>query len=245
MSSNYLFEYDILDSTMIKATQIAKLGILNTFTVLSHSQTNGIGKYHRTFYSPSNQGLYMTICCQINSFQLKNNLQLVSILSAVEAYPVIQSLTVDKIKFKWVNDFFIGNKKIGGILCTVKTIKNKQYVFIGIGINIGDTYTYPCDDRNTIGSILNDKVNYRKLASEISSRIITRLNTELHLRYLISIYQEHLMFLNDSIDIKIGNDVISGIVLGINSIGQLILKNHSGTKIINSGEIITHRLKIY
>ena len=41
-----------------------------------------------------------------------------------------------KISFKWPNDIFVNEKKICGILQEVITVENKNFLIIGIGINV-------------------------------------------------------------------------------------------------------------
>jgi BirA family biotin operon repressor/biotin-[acetyl-CoA-carboxylase] ligase len=104
--------FETIDSTnnYLKINSDFKEGRL----VISNSQSSGRGRSTKTFYSPINNGIYMSMLLKpkesILSITKLTTLTAVAINNAIkEHYPIDP-------KIKWVNDILIDNKKICGIL---------------------------------------------------------------------------------------------------------------------------------
>ena len=73
-------------------------------------------------------------------FQLKKNyppFNEFSIINPVIISNVIEHFCRNKeISFKWPNDVFVNGKKICGILQEIITLNSKQFLIIGIGLNV-------------------------------------------------------------------------------------------------------------
>lgn len=110
-------------------------------TVLSESQTNGKGRFDRSFYSPKNDGVYMSFCFKPN-LNIEYAPKITSFVSVIVAR-AIEKLAKVTVKIKWVNDLFIMSKKVCGIL-TESSIDYKNnkinYVIVGIGIDVTGKY---------------------------------------------------------------------------------------------------------
>ena len=53
--------YDIIDSTNAQARRLAAAGDGQNLLLLAREQSAGRGRMNRSFYSPANTGLYMTL----------------------------------------------------------------------------------------------------------------------------------------------------------------------------------------
>ena len=110
-----------VDSTNIYAKKMVKDKVNGPVLVLAEAQTNGRGRMGRSFYSPNGSGLYMSY-----AYKVTDNVAdsvVVTALTAVAVVTAIEELTDKKPKIKWVNDIYIDNKKICGIL-TEGSLKN-------------------------------------------------------------------------------------------------------------------------
>ena len=57
-------------------------------------------------------------------------------LTSVSIMETIKKCVGISVELKWINDIFMGNKKVGGILIRNNIIDNTFYTQIGIGINV-------------------------------------------------------------------------------------------------------------
>ena len=102
--------------------------------VYAETQTKGRGSQGKLWVSKKGN-FFGTIF-----FQLKKNYPTFDEFSIIN--PVIISNVIEnyckgkKISFKWPNDIFVNEKKICGILQEVITVENKNFLIIGIGINV-------------------------------------------------------------------------------------------------------------
>ena len=100
-----------LDSTNIRAKQLAMQGAPHGTLIAAETQTAGRGRFSRRFYSPAHSGVYI-------SFILRPSLPaeqavMITSLVAVAAAQAIESLADVNVGIKWVNDLYIGGKRIG------------------------------------------------------------------------------------------------------------------------------------
>lgn len=133
-----LITFEKIDSTNSEALRIASFGAVGDFVVLSKVQTGGRGTKGRDWNSLEGN-LHASILLQ-TGLDIKKNSQL-SFLVANTVFEVINHLAREKaikfdIKLKWPNDVLVDDKKIAGILLESVSLKNKNYVVIGIGVNI-------------------------------------------------------------------------------------------------------------
>lgn len=100
-------------------------------------QTNGMGRLGRTFISPPNSGIYFSILLKPDIDN--SEITLLTTVAGVAVCEAIEKYTDKLPKIKWVNDVFIDDKKVCGILTQASfSMENLQpeYVVVGIGINL-------------------------------------------------------------------------------------------------------------
>ena len=82
--------------------------------VLAEAQEKGRGRLGRTFYSPSRNGIYMSMT--LPHLKPATDATLVTTAAAVAVCRAIEDLTNLTPQIKWVNDIYLDDKKICGIL---------------------------------------------------------------------------------------------------------------------------------
>ncbi len=100
--------------------------------IVAKNQTDGKGKRDSTWISSEGAALF--------SFAIEDRYELdekITIFTGYIVYKVLKNYieNKDRLTFKWPNDIYYENKKICGILCE----KVRNYIIIGIGININNT----------------------------------------------------------------------------------------------------------
>lgn len=104
--------------------------------IVANSQTAGRGRMGRSFESPANSGLYMTVAFK-PGFDLAKS-PFITIATAVAVCHSIEEVCGVNAKIKWVNDIFYRDRKVAGILTEAQTNLETGRIdslIIGIGIN--------------------------------------------------------------------------------------------------------------
>ncbi len=121
------------DTAKEKARENAPEGTL----IIAKRQTAGKGRYGRTFHSPGNGNIYMSIL--LKPIIDVKDASFMTITAAVAVNQAIREICGIDSKIKWVNDIYIGSKKVCGILTEAgfeMETSSLNYVIAGIGINI-------------------------------------------------------------------------------------------------------------
>ncbi|MFZ1504696.1 MAG: biotin--[acetyl-CoA-carboxylase] ligase [Nitrospira sp.] len=107
--------------------------------MLTDCQTAGRGRRGRTWHSPPQGNLYMSVIVvpEPGAKRVGPWLSWIPLCSALASADCLVSCTRLPVSVKWPNDLLIGDKKVGGILCEQTTTADKTLaVVIGIGLNI-------------------------------------------------------------------------------------------------------------
>ena len=110
--NSYEFEiFDKIDSTNTYARNVLKDGKV----IISDMQKNGRGRMGRNFYSPEDNGIYMSVVLKVDKEY--SDLDLFTVAIASITLSAIEKVTGKNCFVKWVNDIFLNDKKVSGILC--------------------------------------------------------------------------------------------------------------------------------
>ena len=104
--------------------------------IVANEQTGGRGRLGRSFYSPAGTGLYMSIAFK-PSFGL-DKAMLTTAAAAVAVCRAIEEVSGLRPKIKWVNDLYLGEKKLCGILTEAESNFETgliEKIIVGIGVN--------------------------------------------------------------------------------------------------------------
>lgn len=161
--------------------------------------------------------------------------------SSVAVARAIEKATGIRTKIKWVNDIYLDNKKVCGILAESVIEKDKPLsVVIGIGINVS-TEKFMSSAGENAGSLNKDfDVDTKsRIAAEVINeikRILCENIIENKNYDYITEYKEHSMVLGKNI--RILNTGEMGYALDIDRSGGLKVKLNDGEiKTLRSGEI--------
>lgn len=228
-----------IDSTntimLNKAKSIAKGDV-----IIAEVQSSGRGRRDRVWQGGfANQ---LTFSLGWNFTKLDSTLGLSVAVGSIIA-KTISDLGFSNVQIKWPNDLYIHGKKFGGIL--IENIKryHDYLTVIGIGLNIYTINTY----LSTVTSLF---ANLKEANQQNLNRNKIAVNLINHLRKYLTIFDEQgfsafyqeanqRSFLNDhQIEIQVGNQLINGLVKGVNDKGELLIKDSNGAlQVLNSGHI--------
>ena len=220
--------------------------IYHNSVIVAESQTAGRGRMGRTFYSPKKTGIYLSVIYSPEGGITQP--AEITAFSAVAVCRAIRKLYKIKPAIKWINDIFINNKKVCGILTEGFTnfeTGTIEAAIIGIGVNIEDNPDFfPEDVAKIAGGILQKdeekKAGRCQLAAEIAGQVLTIL-TEAP-ESVMAEYKEDVFIIGKQVEIHpvIGDDKANynATVIDIDNNASLVVKLNDGTvKTLSSGEI--------
>ena len=130
------------------------LGRRHGFTLFAEEQTGGRGRLGRTFVSPADTGVYMTIL--LHPTLPLSHLSFVTISAAIAVVRAIEQTAGFTPQIKWVNDVLMNGRKLCGIL-TEATIEGEtgtvSSLVVGIGINLHPNPAWPEEVQTVAGAI--------------------------------------------------------------------------------------------
>ena len=242
-----IYNYKTISSTNEIAKNLALSGAKHGTVVISEEQTAGKGRLGRSFYSPANTGIYMSIILRPNLTAMDS--VLITTSSSVIICESIKKVTGIDCQIKWINDIYLNNKKVAGILTEASSNFESgtiDYLILGIGINFNQPKDDFPDELKSIASSLfnnnNNNINRNMLCAEIISNILDMIPRIKNYDF-ISEYKKRSIVLNQEI-IYISSGISSkGKAININCDGSLVVEHDDGSiKILNSGEVSIRRL---
>ncbi len=126
-----------IDSTNLQARRAAADGAGEGLVVISGSQSAGRGRLGRSFFSPDDTGLYMSIL--LRPTLPPEKAVLITSAVAVAVCDAIREVCGMEAGIKWVNDIFLHDRKVCGILTEAAFSPSDghlEYSICGIGINV-------------------------------------------------------------------------------------------------------------
>lgn len=129
--------FEELDSTNVYAKQIALAGAPDGAVVVANSQTAGRGRMDRSFQSPADMGIYLSVLMRPDL--PPDKLPPVTAMAGVAVCDAVEQVCGVRPGLKWPNDPVMGNKKLCGILTEMSVEAESghvQYLVLGVGLNV-------------------------------------------------------------------------------------------------------------
>ena len=236
--------YDSVTSTNSEAKRLALEGAADGTLVVSGQQTAGRGRLGRSFYSPK-EGIYLSVIIRPR-FDVSKSV-LITCAAAVAVAESVKEIAGKDARIKWVNDVYVDDRKVCGILTEgITDFESGQIeaVIIGIGVNT-DVSNFP-DDLKRIAGAVDGDYSASELAGAIASRTIDYAQT-IEERTFIDSYRSMSTVIGKKITVYKGQykvnpeDEIEGVTAEVKNIdndGRLIVVYEDGTEeALSSGEI--------
>ena len=125
------------DSTNARAKELAVQGAPEGTLIVSESQTKGRGRKGKTWFSPSEAGIYASLILRPD--MLPSEAPRITFLTAISAAETLLALTSLEVAIKWPNDILVKNKKIAGVLTEISAEMDAiDYMVVGLGMNVNN-----------------------------------------------------------------------------------------------------------
>ncbi len=221
-----LYVFDEIDSTNNEAKRMVADGFCGTALIAADRQSAGRGRMGRSFYSPASTGAYFSIL-YTPATPLFDAVRITG-AAAVATMRAIRALTGQQTGIKWVNDLYLGGKKVCGILAEAVSLDREAHVIVGIGVNLC-TEDFP----EELAAIAGDLGAHALSPEDLIARIFCELE-----RYLQS--PDDGTWLEDyrTYSCVIGRDITwvqegqthAGHAVGIDDDGALLVRCDDGTE---------------
>lgn len=244
-----------LESTNLTAKKMALDGAPQGTVVIAEEQTKGRGRMGRSFHSPPECGIYISFILKPRFDAAKS--VLITTAASVAVCKAIENTTGISCKIKWVNDIYLGEKKICGILTEAVTDFESgqiEYIVLGIGINYSTAPSaFPKELADIAGSLLDSSglpsecmISRNRLIAELIDQVM-EMNEKLETRDFLPDYKRRSFVLGkDILIIKTAgsekdrnlSEGIPATAVDIDGDGGLVVRLQDGTiRTLNSGEI--------
>ena len=169
-----------LASTNTTLKALACEGAKEFSVLLARRQTAGRGRLGRFFFSPDT-GLYMSILFRPTKLPIAEALSLTTMAAVAVSEALCEVCPAADIKIKWVNDLYLADKKICGILTEAATDVETgclSHAVLGIGINLlPPKHGFPEEIADVAGALYSyddeETVDGNRIAAGILDRLYT------------------------------------------------------------------------
>ncbi len=233
-----------IDSTSAAAREYAKSGAPAPALFVANEQSAGRGRLGRSFFSPADTGVYLTLLLDVTRDGAPETGALTS-AAAVAVRAALQRFCKTDCKIKWVNDIYTDGKKVCGILAESFFVGDTKFVAIGVGVNVGRSHL-PRELEGIAASLQETADNKVRagLAVELATGIFdiygrVRAGDFCYMEE----YREHSLVLGKEVVFTQNGVTKSGTVRAIDDSGALCVTLPGGEKISLHGGEITLRVK--
>ncbi|MBO6159118.1 MAG: biotin--[acetyl-CoA-carboxylase] ligase [Firmicutes bacterium] len=242
-----------IDSTNTALKQLAEQGAPEGTILVAEEQTAGRGRMGRSFYSPSGSGIYLSLLVRPKMSAASSTS--LTAAAAVAVCEAIEAITKKKTQIKWVNDVYVDQKKVCGILTEGAMdfeSGSLQYAIVGIGINLRDPDGgFPVDIKAVAGSLGETNSDIRsRLCAEVIDRLMD-FYEHLEEKSFYEGYKKRSFLLGQKVNIisggnytdaspnsAPGKEPVSALVLDVEPDFSLKVSLPDGSiRLLNSGEV--------
>ena len=250
MENKKIRYYEQLDSTNTKVSELALEGAEHGTVVVAGCETAGKGRRGRTWESPSEDNIYMSILLR-PEFEA-DRAPMITLVMAYSVAKVLQENGFADVQIKWPNDLVLSGKKVCGILTEMHlqgtTIDS---IVVGVGVNVNTTsFLEELVDKATslfleCGKLL-DKEQLIVDIVETFTEMYDRFAEAGDLEFLQDAYNAILVNKNREVCILEPENEYTAYAYGINPNGELVVRLEDGTeRNVYAGEVSVRGLYGY
>ena len=169
---------DTASSTNNMLKEMLKSNPASGTCIIANEQTGGRGRMGRTFVSPPDSGIYMSMLMRPSGSL--SDMSEITAWTAVAVHNAILNAYGINTDIKWVNDLFLNGKKITGILTELSVegeIGIVSNVIVGIGINVNQSQdSFPEELRDIAASLAAGSGTAKLCRAKLAAEVIKELD---------------------------------------------------------------------
>lgn len=236
---------DVVESTNAIVRDKANMGKSEGYIVLANEQTAGRGRLGRSFFSPKDTGVYMSLLLRPKNYSAKQAVRITT-MAAVAMCEAIESVSDETAEIKWVNDIFVLGKKVCGILTEGSfNLENGllDYAVLGLGINIYQPKNGFPEEIDSIAWAV-----FQQNQSDVKNRLVSEFLNRFHGYYAAShqtdyvvSYRNRSLIIGKQVTLLSSSESKNVVVIGIDDECRLLVREPDGKEdCYSSGEISIH-----
>lgn len=226
-----------VDSTNSFLKRAAAEGAPHGSVVIADCQTEGRGRRGRSFDSAAGTGLYLSVLLRPHCAPAE--LMTLTAQTAVAVRRTLRAVCGVQAEIKWVNDLFLGGKKICGILTELTLEAESALVdcaVVGVGINCTRT-EFPEPLREIAGSVLS-QAGVAPDRNALAAELIRRLSA-LPPEHWLEEYRAACLTLGKQVRVQTPQGERTAVAESIGEQAQLTVRLPTGERLeITSGEAV-------
>ncbi|QTE35170.1 biotin--[acetyl-CoA-carboxylase] ligase [Mucilaginibacter gossypii] len=199
--------------------------------IMAEEQYAGRGQQQNTWHSEPGKNLTFSILLKPRFLPVEAQFDL-NRAASLSVYDALHPLLGDRLKIKWPNDIYYGDRKLGGMLIenTIQGAQLKDSV-IGIGLNINQENFPPgASNATSVKQILQKDYDLTLLLSEICKKLeVYYLKLKAgQIDFVRNSYLSRLYWLNEVKSFESNGRVFNGIVKNVLPNGLLLIEDTNG-----------------
>jgi BirA family biotin operon repressor/biotin-[acetyl-CoA-carboxylase] ligase len=236
-----LHHYDELDSTNVKAFELAHEGGFHGEVIVAEHQTAGKGRRGRSWVSPPGKSLAMSVI--VRPEIPPSRAPELTLVTAVALAETLKDSGVDA-RIKWPNDVQIAGKKVAGILTELSADTERvHFVILGIGVNLNVLAAeFPAEISEIATSILvakNQPVHRALFVAALLAKLESWLDvwTEDGFAPIRDAWKSLTSTLGQDVVVRAEGKELRGVAEDIDESGALLLRVGNKLERILSGDV--------
>jgi BirA family biotin operon repressor/biotin-[acetyl-CoA-carboxylase] ligase len=236
---------DSIDSTNLEAMRQAKAGAPEGLCVVAREQTKGRGRLDRSWQSPPDAGLYMSLVLR-PQFAM-NAWPLITLMAALAVYDSLMKTCQLRADIKWPNDLCVNDRKLCGILAETVETSTGAAAVVGIGINLtSEILPLVPSEATSVESVTGERPDGEIILDELLKSIAERyelLNSAPGCEHTIREWCAHSSYaMGRRVRVTLSDEIFEGTTRGLESDGALRVETAAGRmRIVRAGDVTALR----
>jgi BirA family biotin operon repressor/biotin-[acetyl-CoA-carboxylase] ligase len=216
-------------STNDVAREQARKGVRAGFLVVASRQTRGRGRLGRSWESPPDRGLYVSILLRPD-WPLAEAGRL-TILSSVAAVDAVEAVAGFRPHIKWPNDLVADGRKLAGLLIETEPEGARlAFAVVGIGINVAHEANDFSPELRGMATSLRMVTGQAYRRADLLVALLKALDQRLERPFaeVREAWAASSLTLGQRVTLTTSRGLRHGQALGLDETGALLLRNDSG-----------------
>jgi BirA family biotin operon repressor/biotin-[acetyl-CoA-carboxylase] ligase len=241
-----VLRFDSLPSTNTEAARQAALGAPEGVCVVAREQTAGRGRRERSWVSPKDAGLYVSVVLRPT---LEARLwPLITLAAAPAVREALREACGLEADIKWPNDLLAGGRKLCGILAETAEGARGRAVILGVGVNLrrGSFLTELSDTATSVEEQTGRAPDAERLL-EALTRALARFYEILHEpdgpARILREWESHSTYAHGRrVRVALAEETFEGVTRGLDADGALLVETDEGTtRTVRAGDVTSVR----
>jgi BirA family biotin operon repressor/biotin-[acetyl-CoA-carboxylase] ligase len=241
-----ILRFDSLPSTNTEAARQAALGAPEGLCVVAREQTAGRGRRERSWVSPKDAGLYLSVVLRPTlEVRLWPLITLAAALAVRDALGEACGLEAD---IKWPNDLLAGGRKLCGILAETAEGARGRAVVLGVGVNLRrGSFPEELGDAATSVEEQTGRAPDAERLLEVLTRALARRYETLHApggaEEILGDWQRHSSYARGRrVRVALAGETFEGTTRGLEPDGALRVETDDGAdRLVRAGDVTALR----